>query len=236
MLRKILLTMLVSLSISIPTVLAEEKPADADAAAASASNADKPTANKSTEVTAPDKAEENKTETTTDTADSGKVEVRDVSQFFDDSFGNMQDEIATAKEDGKEALLVMFEMDECPFCHRMKTTVLNRSDIQDYFKDHFRIISVDIEGDLEMTDFKGESISQKDFALKEFRVRATPVFQFIGLDGTPIKNGRLTGATKDAGEFMLFGQYIVGKKYEETPFSKFKREQGAALKADDAKS
>jgi thioredoxin-related protein len=161
-----------------------------------------------------------------DSTESTKVEVRDVAQFFDESFNDMQEEIETAKTDGKKGLLIMFEMDECPFCHRMKTTVLNRSDIQDYYKENFRIVSVDIEGDVEMTNFKGDSVPQKDFALKEFRVRATPVFQFIGLDGEPIKNGRITGATKDADEFMLFGKYVVEKKNEATPFSKFKREQG----------
>lgn len=233
MFHKILLGMLMSLSISITTVFAEEPAADTDKTADSASTADKASEDKSTDVGAADKTEDKAEEKT---ADSGKVEVRDVSQFFDESFNEMPDEIESAKNDGKEALLIMFEMDECPFCHRMKTTVLNRSDIQDYFKDHFRVISVDIEGDVEMTDFKGESITQKDFALKEFRVRATPVFQFIDLDGKPIKNGRLTGATKDAAEFMLFGKYIAEKKNADTPFSKFKREQAEAAKPDDAKS
>lgn len=210
MLRTILLTTLMSLSISLPVAFAEDKPAEPASAAAS--------------------------------TETGKVEVRDVAQFFDESFNDMKEEIETAKTDGKKGLLIMFEMDECPFCHRMKTTVLNRSDIQDYYKENFRIVSVDIEGDVEMTNFKGESVPQKDFALKEFRVRATPVFQFIGLDGEPVKNGRLTGATKDADEFMLFGKYVVEKKNEATPFSKFKREQGGdattgeAAKADDAKS
>lgn len=218
MLRKILLTMLISLSISVPTVFAADKPAE-----------DKSTDVGTTEKTGKD------TVGTADTATSNKVEVRDVSQFFDDGFNDMKEELETAKTDGKQGLLIMFEMEECPFCHRMKTTVLNRSDIQNYFKQHFRIVSVDIEGDVDMTDFKGETITQKDFALKEFRVRATPVFQFMGLDGEPMKNGRLTGATEDAAEFMLFGKFIVDKKNEEMPFIKYKHEQGADTKADDAK-
>ncbi len=229
MLRNLLLTMLMSLSLATPTVFAEDKPADADTASA---NADKPADDTSTDVGSATKPEDE----TEKTADASKVEVRDAGQFFDESFGDMQDDIATAKSDGKEALLIMFEMDECPFCHRMKTTVLNRSDIQEYYKEHFRIVTIDIEGDVEMTNFKGETVAQKDFALKEFRVRATPVFQFIDLEGNPVKNGRLTGATKDAAEFTLFGKYIAEKKNADTPFSKFKREQGTAAKADDAKS
>lgn len=235
MLRTILLTTLMALSISTSVAIAEEKPAEADKAA-SVSAADKPADDKSsTDVGATAGADAKPADKTAEAGDTGKVETRDVSLFFDESFNDMKEELETAKQDGKEALLVMFEMEECPFCHRMKTTVLNRSDIQDYFKQHFRIVSVDIEGDVEMTDFKGESITQKNFALKEFRVRATPVFQFIGLDGSPLKNGRLTGATKDANEFMLFGKFIADKKNEDMPFIKYKHEAEAALKADDAK-
>ena len=138
-------------------------------------------------------------------SDTNKVEIVDVDGFFDESFGDFTEDLETAKDEDKKALLIMFEMDECPFCHRMKTTVLNRSDVQAYFKEHFRVLSVDIEGDVEMTDFAGKTLKQKDFALKQYRVRATPVFQFIGLDGKPVKNARLTGATRDAEEFWLFG-------------------------------
>lgn len=79
----------------------------------------------------------------------------------------------------------MFEMDECPFCHRMKTTVLNRPEVQDYFRKHFLIFSVDIEGDIEITDFQGKPTTMKDFAFKQYRVRATPVFQFFDLGESP---------------------------------------------------
>jgi thioredoxin-related protein len=203
--KSLFLTALLSLSLSVPAVFAEDTA----------------------------KVEATKAESVQ--ADAGKVETRDVAQFFDEGFNNMKDELASAKTDGKKGVLIMFEMEECPFCHRMKTTILNRSDIQDYFKENFRIISVDIKGDAELTDFKGETTTQKDFALKEFRVRATPVFQVIGLDGEPVKNARLTGATKDADEFMLFGKYVVDKKNEDMPFSKFKHDQTGTEKPDDAK-
>lgn len=225
MLRSVLLTGLLSLTLSSPTVLAEDAPVTAP----NASLADKP-------------ADAETTKPTETAADPAKVEIRDSAQFFDETFNDMQDELETAKADGKKGVLMMFEMDECPFCQRMKNTVLNRSDIQDYYKENFRIVTVDIEGDVELTNFQGEATTQKDFSLKEFRVRATPVFQFIGLDGEPVKNGRLTGATKDSAEFMLFGKYVADKKNEETPFSKFKRQPtgdattGDTAKADDAKS
>ena len=144
--------------------------------------------------------------------------------FFDQTFGDFSEELDNAREQGKKGILLMFEMDECPFCHRMKTTVLNLPEVQDYFRKHFLIFSVDIEGDIEITDFQGNPMTMKDFALKQFRVRATPVFQFIGLDGRPVKRGRYTGATKDAAEFMLLGKYIVEGAWKETSFSRYKRQ------------
>ena len=146
------------------------------------------------------------------------------SHFFDETFGDLQEELATAKEQGKKAILIMFEMEECPFCRRMKSKVLNRDDIQDYFREHFLILTMDVEGDLEITDFQGNTTTQKEFALKQFRVRATPVFQFVDLDGKPIKKGRYTGATSDADEFKLLGQYVVDERYKETSFVRYKRQ------------
>lgn len=158
--------------------------------------------------------------------------------FFDQTFGDFSEELQTARDDGKQGVLLMFEMDECPFCHRMKTTVLNQPSVQDYFKEHFLIFPVDVEGDVEVTDFSGEAMAQKDFALKSFRVRATPVFAFFDLDGNLV--ARYTGATRDAAEFLLLGRYVVDGAYRETTFTKYKREHAddnaAAATTSDAQA
>jgi thioredoxin-related protein len=107
----------------------------------------------------------------------------------------------------------------------MKTTVLNQPPVQDYFKEHFLIFPVDVEGDLELTTFAGETMLHKDFALRGMRVRATPVFAFFDLDGNLV--ARYTGATRDVDEFMLLGRYVVEGAYEETTFTKYKREHAA---------
>jgi len=143
--------------------------------------------------------------------------------FFDQSFGDFSEELSNAREQDKQGILIMFEMDECPFCHRMKTTILNQVDVQDYYKQHFLIFSVDIEGDVEIVDFQGQSMSMKDFAFKQYRVRATPVFQFFDLQGKPIKRARFTGASSGVEEFMLLGQYVVEGAYKNNSFTRYKR-------------
>lgn len=149
---------------------------------------------------------------------------RDPAQyFFDQSLGDFREELQTARDEGKSGVLIFFEMDECPFCHRMKTTVLNQPEVQDYYKAHFLIYPVDVEGDVEMVDFQGRTTTQKDFAFRDHRVRATPVFAFFDLDGKLV--ARYTGATKDAAEFLLLGEYVVNGIYKEMPFARYKRQQ-----------
>ena len=143
--------------------------------------------------------------------------------FFDETWGNFSEELQKARAAGKQGVLLFFELDECPFCHRMKETVLNQPQVQAYFKEHFLNFSVDIEGDVEIVNFKGEALSQKDFAFKINRVRATPVFAFYDLSGEQIV--RYTGATSSVEEFMWLGEYVVAKAYEKMPFTKYKREK-----------
>ena len=154
---------------------------------------------------------------------------RDAEQhFFDQTLGDFREELANAREQGKQGVFIFFEMDECPFCHRMKENVLNQPAVQDYFKRHFLSFRVDIEGDVTITDFQGNEIAEKDFAFREHRVRATPVLQFFDLDGKPV--ARYTGATADAQEFLWLGEYVVEGVYKDMPFTKYKRERRQAAR------
>ena len=143
--------------------------------------------------------------------------------FFDQSLGNFQEELEVARDEGKKGILIMFEMDECPFCHRMKTRVLNQVEVQEFYKEYFLIYTVDIEGDVEVTDFSGMPVKEKDFAFKQFKVRATPVFGFFDLDGKLVT--RFTGATNTPEEFLWLGEFVVNEHYKTTNFSRYKRQK-----------
>lgn len=143
--------------------------------------------------------------------------------FFQDTFGDFREELQMARDEGKAGVLIFFEMDECPFCHRMKQTVLNRPEVQDWYREHFRIFSVDIEGDVEIVDFQGNTTTQKDWAFKDNGVRATPVFAFFDLNGERV--ARYTGATSGEDEFMWLGEFVAEGHYKDSNFTKFKREK-----------
>ncbi|MCO6414328.1 MAG: thioredoxin family protein [Thiogranum sp.] len=141
--------------------------------------------------------------------------------FFNQTLGDFREELQIARDEGKQGLLLFFEMDDCPFCARMKRDVLNRPEVQDYYRAHFRIIPVDIEGDVEITDFQGRELPEKDFAFQINRVRATPVFLFYDLEGGQV--ARYTGATSGIDEFLWLGEYVVNRVYKDMPFTRYKR-------------
>jgi thioredoxin-related protein len=146
--------------------------------------------------------------------------------FFNQSFGSLPDEVAAAKAGGQQGILIMFEADDCPWCAKMKATVLNQVTVQDFYRKHFRILMMDVNGDVPMTDFSGQEMPQKDFAFKHNRVRATPVFAFFDLDGKLVT--RYTGATRDAREFMWLGEFVTTGAWKKTNFTAYKRERSAA--------
>ena len=142
--------------------------------------------------------------------------------FFNETWGDFQEELANAKEQGKKGILIFFEMDECPFCHFMKLNVLNQPVVQEYYRKHFLNFAVDIEGDVEIKNMQGKAMKQKDFAFKENRVRATPVFAFFSLDGKRIF--RYTGKASGVDEFLLMGDFVVSNEYQKTSFTRYKRQ------------
>ncbi len=157
------------------------------------------------------------------------AKVRDpYKHFFNETWGDLPEELNKAQKSGKKGILIFFEMDECPFCHYMKKNVLNQPKVQAYYRKHFLNFVIDIEGDVEMVNLKGQTVKQKDFA-KKMRVRATPVIAYYNLSGKLIY--RHTGKTSGVDEFMWLGEYIANGVYKKKiRFSKYKRQKRAEKK------
>jgi thioredoxin-related protein len=144
--------------------------------------------------------------------------------FFETTLGDLRGELASAKQQGKLGVLVVFEMDDCPYCHRMHQTVLNRAEVQDYFRSQFIVLRIDIRGDSPLEDFSGQQTTEKAFA-REQKIVATPTFIFYGLDGQPLT--RFPGLARDAGEFLQLGRYVVDGAYRTTTFAAYRQKRPA---------
>lgn len=146
--------------------------------------------------------------------------------FMDQSFGNYQEDLQTAKDEGKAGIFVFFHMEECPFCHRMRSTIMQDPEVIAFYRKHFLTYEHDIEGGNEVVTFSGEHMSAKDMAEKVFRVRATPVMIIFDTDGNQLV--RYTGPTRTKEEFMWIGDYVLDGSYKTKSFTAYKRERKAA--------
>ena len=146
--------------------------------------------------------------------------------FFDQGFGDFTEELASAKEEGKAGVFIFFEMNDCPFCHRMKTTILNQPEVIAFYKKHFKMFIVNIDGDVEITDFQGNTMTQKEFSFKQQRVRATPVLAFFDLQGKRVV--KYTGPTSSVEEFIWLGEYMLNGDYKKSNFVRYKRNRRQA--------
>ena len=130
-----------------------------------------------------------------------------------------------AREDGKLGMLLFFESENCSYCRAMLDRVLSDRRVQDWYRERFVNIAVDIHGDVELKDFDGITLPSKVFA-EHRRIYLTPVVSFLDLEGREIY--RHLGMVKTPDEFMILGEYIEGKHYLDTEFRVFADSRGHA--------
>ena len=149
-----------------------------------------------------------------------------MTHFFESNWGDYSEELPRAKEENKQAIMLFFVMDDCPFCDRMKKTILNQTEVQTKFKEDFLGFQVDVEGDVTIVDFTGQQMKEKDFAQKVHRVRATPVTVFFDTQGEQIF--RFTGPVSGVEEFLQMLDYIKSGAYKDMRFNRFKTQSKAS--------
>lgn len=102
------------------------------------------------------------------------------------SFLNLKEDFAEAKAAGKR-FAVIFEQRGCPYCIKLHTEVLAQRYINDYMRENFAVLQLDIWGAREVTDFDGKVLSERALA-ERWGVIFTPTIVFFkddlaGLDG-----------------------------------------------------
>jgi thioredoxin-related protein len=151
-------------------------------------------------------------------------ELRDPRKFFFvQTFGDMPEELQTARLQNKKGILLFFEADGCSYCAAMLKGVLSQKIVQDWYRARFSSFAIDIHGAVEIKDFDQITLPEKVFA-QHRRVFLTPTLSFIDLQGAEIY--RHTGMVKTAEELIMMGEYIADKHYFDTEFSVYSDKRG----------
>lgn len=146
--------------------------------------------------------------------------LRDPEQhFFQPLLGDLKQELQAARAEGRKGVLLVYEMDGCPFCVRFHKTVLREAAVQDWYRRNFAIFKIDIRGANPVVGFDGKELSEKAFATAQ-KVKATPTSVFYGLDGQ--EQVRYAGPPRDAGEFMQLGEFVLRGQWRRESFDQYK--------------
>lgn len=146
-------------------------------------------------------------------------------EFFMQTFGDLKGELAAARKSQLKGVVLIYEMDGCPFCERLKRVALQSVKVREYYHANFLVYRVDIKGSTPLTGFDGVELTESAFASRQ-GVRGTPTIVFYGLNGA--ETTRLVGPPSDAAEFLLLGRYAADGHYKSGSFASFRQGQRPA--------
>jgi hypothetical protein len=139
--------------------------------------------------------------------------------WFVQSFFDLKEDHAEAAAKGRR-FAVIFEQRGCSYCTKMHTDVLSKRYINDYVRENFAVVQLDMWGEREVTDFDGTRMPEKAIA-ERWGVLFTPTVVFFkdSLDGTagqwgqPLEVARMNLGI-GAGTFYDMFTWVRAKVYE----------------------
>ena len=143
-----------------------------------------------------------------------------------ETFLDLQEDLAEANAEGKR-LAVIFEQRGCIYCTKMHEEVFPQPEIADYITAHFFVVQLNLHGDLDVTDFDGEVLSEKAMARK-WGLLFTPTLMFFpvevpeNLSAVDAAVAQMPGAF-GAGTTLDMLTWVNEKRYENQDGEDFQR-------------
>ena len=100
-----------------------------------------------------------------------------IQPWLRDTFKDLQEDLDEANAEGKR-LAIFFEQRGCIYCTKMHETVYPDPELSDYIDENFFVIQLNLHGDLEVVDFDGDTLTEKQIARK-WGILFTPSVIFL---------------------------------------------------------
>lgn len=140
--------------------------------------------------------------------------------WFSSSFLDLKEDFAEAKAADKR-FAIIFEQRGCIYCTKMHTEVMSKRYINDYVRENFHIVQLNMWGEREVTDFDGTKLPEKKIA-ERWGVLFTPTIIFYKADlsglegkwGQPLEVARMNLGIGPGTFYDMFA-WIRAEVYEE---------------------
>lgn len=97
--------------------------------------------------------------------------------WIQETFKDLREDHADALAEGK-MLLVIIEQRGCIYCTKMHEEVFPDPEVNAALTDNFYVIQLNMFGDVEVTDFDGTTLPEKDM-VRRWNVQFTPTLMFF---------------------------------------------------------
>jgi thioredoxin-related protein len=134
--------------------------------------------------------------------------------WFKQSFLDLGADLSEALEAGKRGIMVYFGQRRCAYCQKLMKVNFGLEDIVEYTRTHFDVIPIDVFGVDEVTDIKGETLTERRFSQREDTV-FTPSILFYDAQGALVL--RLRGYYPPY-QFRAALEYVADGHYERESF------------------
>lgn len=100
-----------------------------------------------------------------------------VETWIEETFLDLREDLGDATANGQR-LLILFEQRGCIYCNEMHENVFSREDIAAMLDAEFFVVRLNLHGSLEVTDFDGEVMSERNIA-RRWGILFTPTLMFM---------------------------------------------------------
>lgn len=142
-----------------------------------------------------------------------------------DTFKDLREDLEEATGEGKR-LMVIIEQRGCIYCEKMHEEVFPVEEIAQFIDENYFVVQINMFGDIEITDFDGTSLPEKDM-VKKWGALFTPMILFFPEEvPEDASAARVAVATMPGafGRYTTFNMlnWVVEKGYDgEEPFQKY---------------
>ncbi|MGV6804454.1 MAG: thioredoxin family protein [Ruegeria sp.] len=142
-----------------------------------------------------------------------------------DTFKDLREDLDEANAEGKR-LMIIIEQRGCIYCKKMHEEVFVVPEIEQFIEDNFFVVQINMFGDVEVTDFDGTVMPEKDM-VKRWGALFTPTIFFFPEDVPEDVTAATATVATMPGAFGRGTTYdmltwVVEKAYEgDEPFQKY---------------
>lgn len=144
--------------------------------------------------------------------------------WLQETFFDLREDLADANAEGKR-MLIIIEQRGCIYCTRLHEKVLPDPRIDAMIRENFFVVQMNLYGDLDVTDFDGTVLSEKDMA-RRWNTVFTPTMIFlpeeVPEDTMAIRaaSAVMPGAFERATTLAMF-TWVRDKEYDNIEFQRY---------------